>query len=376
MTFRTLLFNLHLYVGLSVGLVLVVVSLTGSALVFKEEIDAALHPELLRVQPGDERIALQEVVEAVRRAYPERPPSEIQMPRSPEGTYEVTTAGSDPLQVYVDPYRGTILGERRPTETLTNMLFDLHVALLAGMTGEWIVGIAALLLLVLALTGSVLWWPGIQRLRDGLTIRRGANWKRVNFDVHRAGGMWSLVFLVVIAVTGASLIFHDQFAAGLNWLTRSPPPPHPPAVEMVPGVPPLPLDALVARANRALPGGEVSYLLFPSAPDAALTVRKHFDPELHPNGRSFIYLHSQTGDVLAVEHALRAPAGTRAYNVLYPIHIGRWGGITSKILYVVLGLAPVVLFVSGSLIWWNRMRAKGVKTVRRRQSPVAPAPKR
>lgn len=201
------------------------VSLTGSAFVFKEEIDAALHPEFLHVEPGGARIALQQVVEAVRLAYPEHPPAQIQMPRSPEATYEVTTAGSDPLQVYVDRYRGTILGERRPTETLTNLLFDLHVALLAGVTGERITGIAALLLLALALTGAVLWWPGIKRLRDGLTIRRGANWRRVNIDVHRAGGVWSLAFLLVIAVTGASLIFHKHFAAGLNWLTRSPPPP-------------------------------------------------------------------------------------------------------------------------------------------------------
>lgn len=355
---RKLIFNLHLYLGLTLGLLLVSAGVTGSALVFREEIDAALNPHLLRVSPGPEPLSLQRIVDRVRVAYPATPPARIQLPREPGETHELTLGGEEGRLVYVDPYRGTILGSRLPTDHFAGWLFEWHTTLLVGETGEQVMGTAALLLLVLVATGGVVWWPGVRRLADGFRVRWGASWKRVNWDVHRVGGIWSTAFLTVVAVTGASLVFHDAFMAGLNRVTHSPPRPVPPVVEVRLGEAVLPLDSLVRLANRALPGGEVTYVTLPAKPEAALTVRKHFAEELHPNGRNFVYLDPWSGEVLAVEHALRAPAGTRAYNVLYPIHIGRWGGIASRIAYALLGLTPLVLFVSGCLMWWNRTRGK------------------
>jgi uncharacterized iron-regulated membrane protein len=360
---RKLVFQIHLYVGLVVGLLLVSAGLTGSVLVWKNEIDALLHPELLRVEPAQSRISLQQVVETAARAFPDRPAAFIQMARSPWESVEVNTAGADPLQVYVDPYRGTVLGARRPTETFANALFYWHTSLLSGEMGERVMGTAALLLLVLVLSGLVVWWPGMRRWADGLRVKWSANWKRVNFDVHRAGGFWSVPFLTVVAVTGSSLVFHDSYMAGLNWATRSPSRPASPMVSPRPGEARLPLDHLVERANRALPGGEVTYVTLSQATTAPVVVRKKLPAELHPNGRNFIYLHPQTGEVLVVENALTAPSGARAYNILYPIHIGRWGGVASRVLYSLLGLVPLLLFVSGLLMWRNRTRGKRRKAI-------------
>lgn len=355
---RRLLFQLHLYVGLAVGLLLVSAGLSGSVLVWKDEVDAFLHPELLRVEPAGQALSLQQVVEAAERGHPGGPAARIQMARGPQESVEVTTAGADPFQVYVDPYRGIVLGSRRPTETFANALFYWHTSLLAGETGELVMGVAALLLLVLVLSGLVVWWPGVRRLADAVRVKWSANWKRVNFDLHRAGGFWSALFLTVVAVTGSSLVFHDAYMAGLNRVTSSPPRPVAPVVAVVAGAPVLPLDDLVARANRALPGGQVTYVTLPGTPTAPVVVRKKMPAELHPNGRNFVYLHPQTGEVLELESVLTAPAGTRAYNVLYPIHIGRWGGTASRVLYALVGLVPLLLFVSGVLMWRNRTRGK------------------
>lgn len=367
---RKLIFQLHLYVGLVVGLLLVSAGLTGSVLVWKNEIDALLHPGLLRVEPAPAGLSLQEVVEVAERAYPDRPAARIQMARAPGESVEVTTAGADPLQVYVDPYRGTVLGSRRPTETFANALFYWHTSLLSGETGEMVMGTSALLLLVLVLSGLVVWWPGMRRLADAVRVKWSANWKRVNYDLHRAGGFWSVLFLTLVAVTGSSLVFHDAYMAGLDWATRSPPRPAAPVVSEVPGAPALPLDGMVQRANAALPGGEVTYVVLPPTSTAPLIVRKKMPPELHPNGRNFVYLHPQTGEVLAVENALTAPAGTRAYNVLYPLHIGHWGGAVSRVLYSLLGLVPLLLFVSGFLMWRNRTRGKRTKKRREKGEGV------
>lgn len=354
---RRLVRRIHLVAGLTVGLLLVSAGLTGSVLVFREELDVLLHPELLRVEPGPERVPLDRVVAAARAAYPDERPSYIQLPRSPRATHEVVMTGEDPLQVYVDPYRGTVLGARRESETLPNLLFRWHTSLLAGETGEKVMGTAALLLLVLVASGVVVWWPGmrsgVRRFCEACMVKRCANWRRINFDLHRAVGIWSALFLTVTAVTGASLVFHDAFMAGLDRVTGSPPRPTPPVLTPVAGAEPLPLDDLVRQAGAAV-GGVATYLTLPAKEGAPLTVRKKVPAELHPNGRNFIYLHPQTGEVLEVEDALRAPAGTRAYNVLYPVHIGRWGGLWSKIAYTLLGLSPLTLFASGCIMWWNR----------------------
>lgn len=358
MTPRTLVLGIHLYVGLVVGLLLVSAGLTGSILVWRHEIDALLHPELLRVEPAGTRIPLQQVVERVEAAYPGSSVLRIRLPKIPEAAHEVVTVGADPLQVYVDPYRGTVLGARGEAETAMNALFHWHTSLLSGETGKMVTGTAALLLLVLVISGLVVWWPGLRRLRDALVVKWRANWKRVNFDVHRAGGFWGAAFLTVMAVTGSSLIFHEAYMAGLNWATRSPPRPTAPAVMPLAGRAPLPLDVLVERAARAIPRGEVTVLTLPQTPAGPVVVRRKVPEELHPNGRNFVYLNPQTGEVLAVENALTAPAGTRAYNILYPIHIGRWGGALSRVLYSIFGLVPLILFVSGVLIWRNRTRGK------------------
>jgi uncharacterized iron-regulated membrane protein len=101
----------------------------------------------------------------------------------------------------------------------------------------------------------------------------------------------------------------------------------------------------------------VTYVSLPATPTSPLSVRKHLDPELHPNGRSFVYLDPWSGEVLAAENALLAPAGTRLDNLVYPLHIGRFGGVTVRVLYALLGLFPLLLFVSGCLMWWNRAGA-------------------
>lgn len=358
MNVRRLILTLHLVLGLGVGLILVSAGLTGSVLVWRQEIDALLDPELLRADRGPARAPLQQVLETVKGAYPEVPIVQFRLPKSPESTIEVVGGGAEPLQIFVDPYRAEILGARGETETFVNALFHWHTSLLAGEAGKLVTGTAALLLLALVASGLVVWWPGLRRLAQAVQVKWRANWKRRNFDLHRAGGFWTSLYLTVVAVTGSSLVFHDAYMAGLNRVTGSPPRAAAPAVTPLDGRAPLPLDTLVALAHQALPGGTVTVLSLPQRSTAPLVVRKKLEAELHPNGRSFVYLHPQTGEVLGLENALVAPVGTRAYNILYPIHIGRWGGTTSRVLYSLLGLVPLLLFVTGFLMWRNRTRGR------------------
>jgi uncharacterized iron-regulated membrane protein len=106
---------------------------------------------------------------------------------------------------------------------------------------------------------------------------------------------------------------------------------------------------------------ETTWVYFPASDRAAFIVRKRLPGESHPNGKTFVYLDQYTGEVLRAENALEASSSARFINNLYPLHIGVMGGTFTRLLQVLVGLAPATLLVSGFLIWRNRTR----KVVRR-----------
>lgn len=372
--FRLVCSKVHLYVGLALSAVLIAISLTGSALVFRPEIDGLLNPELLRVEPTGERASLGTVVASVRAVAPESPPRLVRLPRTPEAPVEVWL--SDDRHVYVDPYSGAVLGVRGGREGAMNTLFALHAELLGGETGERVVGAVGLLTLLLAATGVVLWWPAVptvRRLRKGLAVvwRRGP-W-RLNYDLHRAGGFYTALFLVLVAATGAALVFYAETGALLNAATGSAEPPPPPTVEGGGALDPAVLDDALPTARRALPDGEPTFVTLPQSDGAPLVVRLRTPTEWHPNGRSYVYLSPTSGRVLRTDDARTAPLGARLLYTAYPLHVGAFGSGAVRVLYVLLGVTPALLSVTGALIWFRRWRRQDRQV--RAGAPQAPRPR-
>ncbi len=359
---RRLCSTVHLWVGLTLGALLVVLSVTGSALVFRHEVDRALNPALLRVEPEGERAPLGAVLGAVRGAVPESPPHLLRLPRDAEAPHEVWLA--DDRHVYVDPYRGTVLGVRGDREGVMNALFALHAEFLGGEAGGRVVGGVGLLTLLLGVTGLILWWPArltVGRLKKVLQIATAHGPWRVNYDLHRAGGFYTSGFLAVVAVTGAALVFYAEAGTALHAVTGAPAPPPPPPVPAAEGpAPPEVLDAALATAQRALPAGVPTFLTLPPDGGSPLAVRLRTPGEWHPNGRSYVYLGPADGRVLRVDDAREAPGASRAMHAAYPLHIGAFGPARDVVraLYVVLGLAPAILSVTGTLIWFRRWRKR------------------
>ncbi|MDP1645836.1 MAG: PepSY-associated TM helix domain-containing protein [Thiobacillus sp.] len=359
MKVRSVVFNLHLYTGLAVGLLLVLSGLTGSLLVFREEIEGLVYPELMKTAPRDERVPVQAVLEAVGRAYPQDRPFSIRLPRTPQQTYLVRMNGAHDLLVYADPYSGKILGALRQEDTFTGWISLLHTQLLSGERGETLLGIGAMLLVCMGVTGIILWWPRHGKISPGFKIRWPAHWKKVNFDLHRASGIYAALFLLITAFTGVSLVFNKNVAGLINAVTQSPARTAPPLSEpLLAGMPTPSLDMLLQQADHIPPATVITWINFPQTPRAPWVVRKKLPQESHPNGRNFIYLDQYTGRVLQVENTLEAPLGTRINNVLYLIHIGVIGGTPTRILQVAVGLSPTVLFVTGFVRWKNRRKGK------------------
>ena len=360
MKIRKVIFNFHLYIGLAAGLFLVLSSLTGSMIVFRDEIEGLTHPELIETAVDEERVPVQAVVNAARHAYPQDKLLFLRMPRTPQETYLLKMNSAHDLSVYANPYNGELLGAHRQKDTVMGWIALVHTELLIGELGKNILGVSALLLICMSVTGLFLWWPpnGIRKISRGFKISWPAPWKKLIFDVHRAFGIYTVLFLIIVAFTGVSLVFNKTVAELINSLTASAPRPSPPvsrAAEAVGSAPSL--DELLKQADRILPA-PTTWINFPQTPQAPLVVRKKLPEEFHPNGKSFIYFDQYTGEVLLTENASMAPAGTRIYNSLYPIHTGVIGGLPTRILQMIIGFSPLILFATGYVMWRNRSKVR------------------
>ena len=364
MRIRRVIFNFHLYMGLAAGLFLVLSGLTGSMIVFREEIETLIHPEWMQADVASNNsnaVSLQTVVDTVKRAYPQDKLLSVRMPRGPQQTYLLKMNDAHGLFVYADPYSGKLLGGHRQDETFMGWLALVHTELLIGERGKTILGVSALLLLCMSVTGLILWWPRNGKISRGLKISWSVPTKKLVFDIHRALGIYAVLFLLIIAFTGISLVFNKPVAEFVNFLAASPPRPAPP-----PSNPDgrgrvnLSIDDLLREADRILPA-PTTWVNFPQTPQASVVVRKKLPEEWHPNGRSFIYFDQYTGKVLFVENALTASVGTRIYNNLYPLHIGETGGLTTRVLQLLIGFSPLILFATGYIMWRNRSKVKVCK---------------
>ncbi len=373
MNARKIIFNLHLYIGLTVGLLLALSGVTGSLLVFGAEADAVINPHLLVAQPtATERISVERVLLTVEANHAGARPEWLRMPRTPQETFEVSikAANNETKSLYIHAYTAALLGERDAGAGFRGWLHHLHTELFSGATGETIVGVGGLMLIMLSVSGIVLWLRNARRdLRRSLTINRQANWKRINYDAHSVVGIFAMLMLLISGVTGSYLVFHHAGETLVNFITRSPAPTAAPVSNTAMSTASISIDDIIKRGRRALHASEPTYLILPATPTAPVILRGKQPSEWHPNGRNFVYLDRYTGAVLGVEDALHAPPGTRILNSLYAIHIGAVGGTPTRILQVVVGLVPAFLFVSGLLMWWNRV---GARKFRRSRHGIAP----
>jgi len=276
---RKALFQVHLWTGLGVGLYVVVISLTGSVLVYRSELRQRFDPQPRTVSVAGTRLSPDALIAATRQVFPE---AEIEVWTEPDDpalavTMSVEDRGSGRDLLLFDPYTGAYLGNSLPVGwRLTTWTLDLHDNLLGGDTGRTVNGVGALLLAVLSLTGLVIWWPGIDGWRRALVVDWRANWRRVNWSVHSAFGFWTMLFIFMWAFTGIYLAFPEPFAAVVDYLE-------------------------------------------PFEED-------NFDP--------------RTGDQIL-------------YWFSY-MHFGRFSGVT-KVTWATIGLVPPVMFVTGAVMWWNRV---------------------
>jgi uncharacterized iron-regulated membrane protein len=210
---RRALFQVHMWTGVAVGLYIVVVTVSGSLLVFKAGVNALFVPATI-VPVSGPRMTEEQLREAIGGRYQQFTVAEIEMPSRADRAAEVTLVSGRYKQFrLLDPYTGADLGLAGDETPFILWLVELHDNLFGGETGRKVNGAGAVALIVMCLTGLVIWWPGVSSWRRGLMIKRGVSWKRFNFDLHSMAGIWAVAFLLLWAVTGAYFAFPETYQA-------------------------------------------------------------------------------------------------------------------------------------------------------------------
>jgi uncharacterized iron-regulated membrane protein len=357
-----MMFQVHLWTGLALGVYALITGVTGSILVFQPELEARTLPLFYSIPSSDRPLADPAVViRKLEAAYPGHRLSSINWPSPQRHSFVAYPSRHGEVKtVFAHPYSGDVLGEL-PEAGWLFWTRELHVYLLGGRTGLKANGIASGVLVFVGLTGLIVWWPGLLRWTRALLIDINRGWRRIIFDLHSAVGFWTAAVVLLWAFSGVYLTFAPEFRDAVSAVSPLTVRTNLPRSDMPPAAvaPPAPAT-LVSRALAAVPGAH------PERYERALRER---DPIVVlvaldvPGDRisadeSSIYFDQYSGALLAIRAERGTTAGDLLMAWLFPLHAGWFGGMPIKIVWALLGLSLPLMFVTGTIMWWNRVIAR------------------
>ena len=365
-------------------------------LLYAQEIDRVVHPDLHRSTPSENPITHAEAVGVIRREAPSSfEPHDVV---KSHGVYLVYGGEEDYRQAYVDPGTGRFNGIGNPSQGVMGFLYNLHLCALsckgyAGYlpvlekpahvlgndeltVGGLILAVTGLLLLFLAATGVVVWWPGIKRLARGLRVRRRQGTYAFNYDLHNVVGLAAIPFLVMWGFTGAHFELKQLSELWYAVLPGQGAEERTVESKPQPGGKAITMDEAAAIARRTVPDGRLVSVTVPDDEPKSTYfayLAEGFDPWGHGvyPGNVGVTIDRYSGKA-TITYPTQADPPLSAQIVddwFYPLHAGTFVNGWWRVVWLVFGVTPVVLAITGIITWLIRRGKRRRK--RRRAKPVA-----
>ena len=368
MNLRRIFFTVHMWIGLILGLLLAALGLSGSLLVYDEQIANLINPPPRATTAGQPLpLSMIEDIAGETAGHPGQ--MQIFLPQKPGEAISVRLGGISPmgnmpgmnsgnerlrgegrrrregggrgLQLFIDPVSGEVLGTR--TALLPGFLtfaHQLHGNFLMGREGRsLVVGWLGVAMLVLGISGLVLWWPRRGQWKYAFGVRSTAQGVRFHRELHAATGIW--IFLIFMAVSFSGVVLAWPQAMGAN----------PPGARATPVVEAsdgkrLGATEAVIAASAAVPGLVPRSITIPARPDQAIAVN------YLSNGAvaATVFVDPYRGKVLSVRDASESFMAW-----MRPVHQGSLGWAW-QILVCFSGLVPSLFVVTGLIMWWKKRR--------------------
>ncbi len=369
------LFKVHRTLAVIAFVPLLVICLTGSILVFKHEIDRLLMADKVRVEvaaTGSERLPLDSLLGTVNGAEPHYEAVGwvwfLDKARA-DVVYLVEKGTSDWSYLLLNQYTGEILADPKPLDHyLTDWLLELHFTFLLHDAGLAVTSLFAIALLTLGVTGLIIYrkfW------KQFFTLRWNKRLIVYFSDLHKMTGVIASPILIILAFTGvwwniASLLYEiEEHSGGKEH--------HVMAERLYNDE--LSLDALKAEAMSKIQGFEATYLSMPW--ESGVNFSFYGDV---PTGNlllsqysSIVTFDPNTGEHLSTLDIRQASVGAKIVDSYRRLHFGDFAGLASRILWAVIGLAPILLAVTGITLWAKRrkLRKRSQANIRARRTSAS-----
>lgn len=342
--------RLHLWLGLSIGLVYASIALSGSVLALQLPLLRWSHPPLAThaLPSPAERAA---VIERIVREWAPKGARSADLPSPELPAWQLYFR--DGTRRYLDPADGTLLLTRRPGSDVLLTLREWHTHLLAGRQGETALAAIGWSSLFMLFSGVVLWWPGrgrfIAHLRPYANppIRRWLSW-------HRSTGAVVVPLLLLVTFTGTLMAHHLATRHALQAVFGEVSL-HTPAA-IAPRNAPIDWRAVLDTAQSALPSATLRRISLPQSRDAMVNIRARVPGEWNATGRSMVWIDPYSARLLARFDATAGGSAARIDDALYPLHSGGVGGWPWRLLVILCGLLPAFFVTTGFLFWRARTR--------------------
>jgi len=349
------LIGIHSILGLFIGIFILALSLSGTLLVFHDDLDALQKPSVASVKNNERILSVDSCYHIVQSKFPHAVISSCNIAENNQEVFSFSIYdssyqnGTKALQLFMHPTTGQILQTRGGSEDIKHnfmgWLAAFHSSFNAGKVGEWLLGFFAIIFLLSIITGIILYRKNIVAV---LLFKRKV-WRKNN--LHQIIGTWALLFNLMIGVTGFWMqryVFKKEFYQSYDWVNEIKPSPN-----LY-----FNFDSAYSNLQNKYTNFTGYVIYFPQSKSGKLAI--------YGSNKTNACIHSKKfADVIALDSS-GAVAKTRFINEIsaddrYDIinsqlHMARYGGVTIKIIYGVLGISSALLSITGFLIWLKRRR--------------------
>lgn len=356
----------HRWLGLTSGLIIFIVGISGCIYVFQNEIKDATQPWRKIEKENKPVLAPSAMADIAQKVHPKLKITRIVLFNNDLTPYVLISNKKEAYTVFINPYSGVVIRDQDNKQDFFITVLALHrYLLLPKDIGSVVVGTAVLIYVFILITGICIWWPKRKtQIKRSLTIKLNGRWRKVNYDLHSVLGIYAFLTLFIIAITGLSFSFDwvkkGIYNAGNLGTSHG-------KEEKIPKVEPGKmmdmyqlLDLSYQEAVKRSPDSETYFIIPPKDNKTVLTIRAYDKALLFYNNNRFFF-DPETGVLLKELNHVSKSNGLKLNEINYDVHTGQILGITGKIIVFFTGLIAASLPVTGFLFWLGKKKTKKKK---------------